>query len=80
MTVPQLSNLEAGTPENPGWKTMVKVAKALGFSLDEAAGLKTGRPLKSKIPTAISSYVERARKQLEAATGTLDSLSERLKK
>ena len=35
-----LSRLLSGTSDNPEWKTIVPVVKALGGSLDEAAGLK----------------------------------------
>lgn len=35
-----LSRLLSGASDNPEWKTIVPVVKALGGSLDEAAGLK----------------------------------------
>ena len=79
MTVPQLSNLEAGTPENPGWKTVVKLAKALGLSLDEAAGLKAAKPLMAQIPSAVTIAVEKARGQVSQTLETLDKLSDRLR-
>jgi transcriptional regulator with XRE-family HTH domain len=74
MTVPQLSNLEAGTPPNPGWKTVVKLARAVGLSLDEAAGLKAFSPMPSSIPRSVTSGIAKAKRDVAHGLARLEDL------
>jgi transcriptional regulator with XRE-family HTH domain len=78
LTVPQVANLEAGTPANPGWKTVVKFAKALGLSLDEVAGLRGSKPIPASIPRAVATALARAQKDAEKATESLGALARRI--
>lgn len=73
LTIPQLSALEGGRPENPGWATISKVAKAVGASLDEAAGIKV-----AKVPAGTlvrrAAVAQRLRRVQSAARTALDKL------
>lgn len=78
MSAPQLSSLEAGRPGNPGWATVVRLAKALGISLDDVAGLSAAKPLDSAVPRAVSMAIKRACKDIEKAAATLSDVAEKI--
>lgn len=78
MSAPQLSSLESGRPGNPGWATVVRLARALGMSLDEAAGLMPAKPLAPSLPRNVQQAIERARKETRKAATTLEALSDKL--
>lgn len=75
LSEPQVSNLEAGKPANPGWATVSKVAKALGMSHDELAGIK---PLKT--PPGMMVQKAHAKAALEKARKVIDDGLRRLEK
>lgn len=80
LSEPQVSNLEGGKPANPGWATVSRMAKALGMSLDELAGIKPAKvPVgamvpKSRAQAALSKAEKSAAKTLEILKATAESL------
>lgn len=80
LAIPQISALEGGRPANPGWATVVKVAKAIGFSLDEAAGIRASKiPAGSTIAKAkLMPVLQRARRAAEAALTAVDDTIDKM--
>lgn len=78
MWAPQLSSLESGKPGNPGWETVSRLAKALGMSLNEAAGLMPAKPLAPSLPRNVRHAIERARKETRKAAAILEALSDEI--
>jgi transcriptional regulator with XRE-family HTH domain len=78
MSAPQLSSLESGRPGNPGWATVVRLARVLGMSLDEAAGLEPAKPLAPSLPRGVQLAIDQARKGIQKAATALDTLSDKV--
>lgn len=78
MSAPQLSSLESGKPGNPGWATVVRLARALGMSLDEAAGLVPAQPMTPSLPRYVQQAIGRARREAQKAATTLEALNDKI--
>ena len=65
MSASQISQIETGRRADPGFSTVLRLAKALEVSMDALAGLKEPRTLKPRISRFSKAALERAQRQLE---------------
>jgi transcriptional regulator with XRE-family HTH domain len=81
LSASQISQIESGRPANPGWETVVKLARALDFSLDAAAGLKGAKPAGPGIKRArVSADLERIRRSAISMLKAVDTTMSDLEK
>lgn len=65
MSASQISQIETGRRADPGFSTVLRLAKALEVSMDTLAGLKEPRPHQPRMSRLSKAALERARRQLE---------------
>jgi transcriptional regulator with XRE-family HTH domain len=67
MAASQISQIETGRRADPGFSTVLRLAKALEASLDALAGLKEPRAYRPQISRPAKAALKRAQRQLEDA-------------
>ena len=67
MSASQISQIETGRRADPGFSTVLRLAKALEVSMDALAGLKEPRAHPPRLSRSSKAALERAKRQLEDA-------------
>ena len=67
MSASQISQIETGWRADPGFSTVLRLAKALQVSMDALAGLKESRAHQPRMSRFSKAALERAKRQLEDA-------------
>jgi transcriptional regulator with XRE-family HTH domain len=68
MSASQISQIETGRRADPGFSTVLRLAKALEVSMDALAGLKEPRAHQPRMSRPSKAALERAHRQLEDVT------------
>jgi transcriptional regulator with XRE-family HTH domain len=79
LSASQISQIEGGRPANPGWETVVKLARALDMSLDAVAGLRGAKPppaapKRSRVAADLEKIRRSAVSMLKAVDDTMNDL------